>query len=110
MAAITASLAAVFLVARLVNRGGRAAAEETEDAPPPITRGNWLFLLRSTLFLVVVTALFEWVGFLAAGAITIGGFMIAMGERRPVHVVLTSVVVTGAIWLFFWQLLRFPLP
>ena len=76
----------------------------------PIEHKNWLFLLRAAIFLIVVTAIFEWVGFLAAGPPTVAGFMIMMDEKRPFAVIGTSIVATAAIWLFFWQFLRFPLP
>jgi hypothetical protein len=76
----------------------------------PISRSNGKYLLLMSLFLVAMTALFAWVGFVAAGPLTIAGVMNAMGERRPVHVIVTSVVAAGVIWLFFWQLLNVPLP
>jgi hypothetical protein len=36
--------------------------------------------------------------------------MIMMDEKRPIAVIGTSIIATAAIWLFFWQFLRFPLP
>ena len=76
----------------------------------PISRKSWLFLLRGALFLIAVTLLFEWIGFLVAGPPTVAGFMIMMGERRLLHVGITAIIATVAIWLFFWQFLKFPLP
>ncbi len=100
------ALAALFVVYRF--RGGDSEAESDEAAP--ISRSNWLFLLRGGLFLIAATALFNWVGFPLAGPVTIAGFMLMMGEKRPGHVAFTSIGASFAIWLFFWQLLRFPLP
>ena len=111
VAALTVTaLAAAFFVRRV--RGGKVAPDEGAELEraPPITRGNGWFLLQCAVFLVAVTALFNWVGFLAAGPVTIAGFMLMMGERRPLHVGVTAVGATVVIWLFFWQLLRFPLP
>ena len=65
--------------------------------------------MLASLFLIAMVATFTWVGFVAGGPLTIAGFMIAMGERRPIPIVLTSVLAAGAIWLFFWQLLDVPL-
>ena len=109
-ATLVTVLSAGLLVARLAGRGRHGTAELGDDARPPMTRANGWFLLRASLYLVAMTALFQWVGFLAAGPLTIAGFMISMGERRPLPIVLTSVGAAGAIWLFFWQLLNFPLP
>jgi len=98
------ALAALFFIYSL------RMQSQTEADKPPLNRQNWVFLFQIALFLLFVVAIFEWVGFLAAGPVTIGGFMIMMGERRPLHVGATAIGVTVGIWLFFWQLLRFPLP
>ena len=111
VAALTVTaLAALFFVYRVRGKGEAADAAVGTDDTPPISRRNWLFLLRAAVFLIVVTALFDWQGFLVAGPVTVAGFMVMMGERRPLHVGLTAIVAPIVIWLFFWQLLRFPLP
>jgi hypothetical protein len=101
-------LAAMFFTYRV--RGNHPQDDVKYDSAPPIPRRSWLFLLRGGLFLIAVTALFEWVGFLAAGPLTVAGFMVMMGERRPWPVCITAVGATVATWLFFWQFLKFPLP
>lgn len=106
-ATIFTVLAAGFAVSRLfLGRKVGAAV----DSPAPISRANWRFLLLTALFLTAMLALFEFAGFLVAAPLTVAGFMLGMGERRPVPVILTSVLAAGVIWLFFWQLLKFPLP
>ena len=111
VAAVTATaLAALFFIYRLSNRQTRTEANDLYDATPPIERKNWLFLLRGGLFLIAVTVLFNWLGFLVAGPPTVAGFMIMMGERKPWHIGCTAVGATAVIWLFFWQFLKFPLP
>ncbi len=105
-----AALAALFFIYRVSDRHPRSAADEVYDATPPIERRSWLFLLRGGLFLIAVTALFNWLGFLVAGPPTVAGFMIMMEEKRPWHVAATALGATAAIWLFFWQFLKFPLP
>ena len=100
------ALAVVFLVYRLRDKN----AVTDDDLAPPILLSNWLFLLRGGLFLIAVTVLFNLVGFPLAGPVTIAGFMLMMGERRPWHIALTALGASAAIWMFFWQLLRFPLP
>jgi hypothetical protein len=109
-AATATALAALFFLYRLRNRRPRTEADDRYDATPPIGHENWLFLLRGGLFLIAVTVLFNWLGFLVAGPPTVAGFMIMMGEKKPWHVAITAVAATAAIWLFFWQFLKFPLP
>ncbi len=111
VAVVTATiLAATFFLYRVLDLHPAGENDEDYDAASPIERKNWLFLLRGGLFLIAVTALFEWVGFLVAGPPTVAGFMLMMGEKRPWHVVSTSIGATLAIWLFFWQFLKFPVP
>jgi hypothetical protein len=109
-AALATALALLFLAARLLGRRERTEAERAEDAAAPISRANWLFLLKAALFLAAVAVLFDRAGFLAAGPVTVAGFMVAMGERRAVPIAATALIAAAAIWLFFWQLLSFPLP
>ena len=104
------ALAALFCIYRLRKQHPEGETDQDYEATPPIARKNWLFLLRGSLFLITVTALFEWVGFLAAGPLTVAGFMIMMGERRPIPICTTAIAATVATWLFFWQFLKFPLP
>ncbi len=105
VATVTVTALAVFLVLSRIRVGKTKA-----DATPPISRENWWFLVRGAVFLTVVTALFVWIGFLAAGPVTVAGFMLMMGERRPIPIGITAIGAPVIIWLFFWQLLRFPLP
>ena len=102
-AATITALAAIFFIFRL------QSPIDPEDVPP-ISRQNWLFLLSAGFFLFFVAGIFEVLGFLYAGPVTIAGFMITMGEKRPLIVGGIAIGVTFAIWLFFWQLLKFPLP
>lgn len=104
------ALAAMFFVYRVRDRRSEDNTDSPDDSAAPIPRKSWLFLLRGSLFLIAMAALFEWVGFLAAGPLTVAGFMIMMGERRPLPICITSVAATVITWLFFWQFLKFPLP
>jgi hypothetical protein len=103
-------LAMMYFIHRVRGKSGQSEADEEYDSTPPIPRAGWLFLLRGSVFLIVVTALFNWAGFLVAGPPTVAGFMIMMGEKRMLHVGATALVATAATWLFFWQFLKFPLP
>jgi len=108
MATIVTALGVILFAMRWFERGG--GTNTSADDPAPVSAANWRFLLFASLYMVAMIVLFAWVGYLAAGPMTVAGFMVAMGERRPLHVVATSIVSAGAIWLFFWQLLNVPLP
>jgi putative tricarboxylic transport membrane protein len=110
MAIIIVALGVLLFASRLFERRQPTLAGPADEIAPPISRSNGLYLLVTSLFLVAMTALFAWLGFIVAGPLTIAGFMLAMGERRPIPIVLTSILAAGAIWLFFWQLLDVPLP
>lgn len=111
VAAVTVlGLAALFFVYRLRRAPAESDEDAAYDARAPIERRSWLFLLRGAVFLTAMAALFEFFGFLVAGPPTVAGFMLMMGEKRPVPVIATAVCATAVIWLFFWQLLKFELP
>lgn len=111
VAAVTVvALAAMFFVYRVRRTADESEENAAYDATAPIERRNWLFLLRGAVFLTAMAALFEFFGFLVAGPPTVAGFMLMMGEKRPIPVALTAICATAAIWLFFWQLLKFELP
>ena len=104
------ALAVALFIYRKLGMGQQTEADEQYDRTPPIERENWLFLLRGSVFLIAVTALFNWAGFRVAGPPTVAGFMLMMEERRPWHVAIVAFGATAAIWMFFWQFLKFPLP
>jgi putative tricarboxylic transport membrane protein len=110
MAIIVTALGVLLFASRLVEGRIRRNAVSVEESVPPMSRSNGTFFVMTSLLLIALTALFKWVGFLAAGPLTIAAFMLVMGERRPIPIVLTSVAAAGVIWLFFWRLLDVPLP
>ena len=110
MAIIVTALGVLLFVSRLIERRVRGRAISAREQSPPISRSNGIFFAGTSLLLIALTALFKWIGFLAAGPLTIASFMVVMGERRVIPIVLTSVLAAGAIWLFFWRLLDVPLP
>ena len=104
------ALAVPFFFYRVLGMGVQTEADEQYDRTAPIERKSWLFLLRGGVFLIAMTALFNWFGFLVAGPPTVAGFMLMMNEKRVLRVGVTAFGATAAIWLFFWQFLKFPLP
>ena len=60
--------------------------------------------------LVISLLLIEHLGFLIGGPITVAALMLYMGSRKPITLVAVAVGAPLVIYLFFWQLLRIPLP
>jgi hypothetical protein len=99
---IATGLSAYFLVRRLFF--------DRSDEKPPIPREGWVFLLIVSVVLVVTFGLLQTIGILAGGPFVVAVLMFMMGERRPIAIAGTAVVAPLLVWLFFWQLLKFPLP
>lgn len=81
-----------------------------EQGGAPLSWRNGRFLMLVSILFVVTFLLLDTIGIAAGGPLIIATFMLVLGERRPVPIVLMSVGVPLLIWLFFWKLLRFPLP
>ena len=64
-ATLVTGLAVLFFLFRLFGRREQNDAEKKEDATPPIPRSSWIFLGTASLFIIAMTAMFTWVGFLA---------------------------------------------
>jgi ABC-type Co2+ transport system permease subunit len=105
LTALTLTLLALGL---LVHRIGQPRRGEEENNPIPAS--SWRFLGLASGVLVAIWLLLDIFGFAAGGPFTIAAFMIVMGERRPLHVVALSLLAPLAVWLLFWQILKFPLP
>ncbi|MEE8515522.1 MAG: tripartite tricarboxylate transporter TctB family protein [Alphaproteobacteria bacterium] len=81
----------------------------TDDAAP-IGRQGWSFLGITLAILIVTYALLYYFGILAGGPVMVALFMIMMGERRPLPIAVLALGAPVLLWLFFWKLLKFPLP
>ncbi len=98
------ALAAYFAVHRAF------FTEPEDDDEAPIGREGWSFLGLATAVLGLSNGLLYYFGILVGGPVMVALFMIMMGERRPLPVAVLSLSAPVLLWLFFWKLLRFPLP
>jgi len=71
---------------------------------------HWRHIAALAAGLIVSLLLIEHLGFLIGGPITVASLMLYMGVSKPVTLVATAVGAPLVIYLFFWQLLRIPLP
>jgi putative tricarboxylic transport membrane protein len=90
----------------LVVNNLRAGEPRPAEGPSvPITRSEFAALLKlGTVFGVALT-LYLYVSPLAAGAGLVIGTLVALGERRPIVIVLMPAVLLAAIWLLFYKVL-----
>lgn len=84
--------------------------EPEDDDEAPIGRHGWSFLAIACTILAVTFALLYYFGILVGGPVMVALFMIMMGEQRPLPIAVLSLSAPVLLWLFFWKLLRFPLP
>lgn len=105
--AITFTVLAAYLA---VHRAFFAKPEPEDDDEAPIGRQSWSFLGITITILTVTFALLYYFGILIGGPVMVALFMIMMGERRPLPIAVLSLSAPVLLWLFFWKLLRFPLP
>jgi len=107
MAMILITVLSVFLVVTNLRAASLRAGETGPDAEPsmPISRSEIVALLKLGAVFAVALALYLFVSPLAAGAGLVIGTLVALGERRPVVIVLMPTVLLLAIWLLFYKVL-----
>jgi putative tricarboxylic transport membrane protein len=95
----------VALSAVLIFTNMRRADTETPEPAMPFTWGELAALVKIGAVFAVSLALYLFVSPLAAGAGLVIGSLVALGERRPVVIVLMPTVLLLAIWLLFYKVL-----
>lgn len=89
--------------------GGRNKPENSEsDSPMDVHAWAFLFLLTVMLFLLL--AGLKYLGFIIAGIICIAAFMLLMGQRKVLPILLTSALIPTGLYFIIRQLLNIPLP
>lgn len=81
--------------------------------PTIVTAQAWQSLPRAALFLAVITcgaALMAWFGFVIVSPLLVLAMIWLMGERRPLWLGLTVLVMPALIWLLVVPLLDRVLP
>ena len=101
---------AVFtgLAVLLVLFGGRQKTEKNEsDSPMDVHAWSYLLLLMVMLFAFL--AGLKYIGFILAGIICIAAFMLLMGQRSVLTILLTSTLLPIGSYFIIRQLLNIPL-
>lgn len=88
----------------------RRRARKAEAGPAPLSLWNLLmFLLAAALAVAGVIAV-DYLGMIYAGPALIAAFMLFMGERSVIRILLTSVLPVAAVYLLARYVLYAPLP
>jgi len=76
--------------------------KKEESDPVPITAKNWLHLLIFAVIILSSLLLMTVIGFIASGALMIAAYMIYMGQRKVIPILLTSVITPILIYYLLW--------
>lgn len=96
----------VFLAGLLIINTIRSKTKLlAEDAVPPISKAELLAFLKLGSVFAVALIFYLWVSPLAAGIAIIVGSLVALGERRPVIIILMPTLILTGVWLLFYKLL-----
>jgi hypothetical protein len=88
----------------------RRRARKTDAGPAPLSLWNLLMFLFAAALAVAGVIAIDYLGMIYAGPVLIAAFMLFMGERSPVRLLLTSVLPVAAVYLLARYLLYAPLP
>lgn len=101
MMIVVTALAVLLVIANLRVETGRSGPEPGS----PVSRSEVIALLKLGAVFALAIVLFLWVSPLAAGTALVVGALVALGERRPLVIVLMPTTLLIALWLLFYKLL-----
>ena len=95
-----------FLAGLLVVTTLRDKIKEPQtETSGPVSRAEFAALFKLGAVFALALGLYLWVSPLAAGVALIAGSLLAMGERRPLVIVLMPTLILLAVWLLFYKVL-----
>lgn len=101
MMGLTVALACLLVV--------HNAMAPDDGEPHPVTRGEYMALLKIGAVFALAIVLFKLAGPLPAGIAIVLGSLLALGERRPLVLVLMPAVMMLGLWVLFYRLLGTPI-
>jgi hypothetical protein len=81
-----------------------------KGAPSPLSGWNFLMFLIAAAIAVAGVIAIDRFGIVYGGPALIAAFMIFLGDRSPVRIVLTSILPLAAVWVLALHVLGAPLP
>jgi hypothetical protein len=94
----------------LILHAWRRRARGSDDGPPPITAWNLLMFVVGAAIAVAGAIAIDYLGIIYAGPVLIAAFMLFMGDRGLVRIVLTSTLPVALVYVMARYLLYAPLP
>ncbi len=88
----------------------RRRARGIEGGPAPLSVWNLLMFLLAAAIAVAGVIAIDYLGILIAGPALIAAFMLFMGERSIIRLVLTATLPVAAVYLLARYVLHAPLP
>lgn len=101
---------AIILVILSVIMVIQSMLKESQPSPINFKAPEMKNIYAMLVIFLLFAILLYFGGFVLASLLFIPAVMLVLGERRTIHIVLTSVILTGAVYFFFTVLLRITLP
>jgi hypothetical protein len=87
----------------------RSLAARDDRRPAPILAVEWWLLLKTGSLMLAAVVAVHVLGLPIGGGLGVAGFMVYLGERRPLPILATAIGSAGAAWALFVYLLRLSL-
>ena len=104
---IIAILAGLHLIFLLVQRRKPTAVEPHEEW---LTAGEERSAYKSALVIIIYFIVMKYIGFLISTAALLAVLLIFQDERKPLKIILVSVLVTICVFLFFYFVMQVHFP
>jgi hypothetical protein len=100
MMIVVTALAVLLVITSLSSDG-----DDQETNANPVSREEFIALLKFGVIFGVALGLYGWVSPLAAGAALVIGALVILGERRPSVILLMPTALLLALWFLFYKVL-----
>jgi len=104
---IIAALAGLLAISALMQQKKTVTDENDEEWLSPAEELN---SYKSVLVIVVYAFAMKYIGFLIATVLVLAVLLVLQDIKKPLHVVLISIMVTGGVFLFFYFIMQVHLP
>lgn len=94
----------------LIFHAWRRRASSAKDGPAPVSLWNLLMFLLAAVLAVAGVIAIDYIGIIYAGPALIAAFMLFMGERSVIRIILTATLPVAAVYLMARYVLYAPLP
>jgi hypothetical protein len=104
---VIAALAGVLVISALLQKNKSVTDEGNQEW---LSRAEELNAYKSALVIVGYAFAMKYIGFLIATALVLSVLLVFQDIKKPLHVALISILVTGGVFLFFYFIMQVHLP